>query len=275
MLRNILIGVDGSADSDRAVELGIQWAGKFHAKLTGLGVVDEPSITRSVPLAIGDGYFPSGGPEMLAVANRQVAETLQLFETRCAEAGVACSVLQDVGFPDAEIVREALRCDLLVLGHTTHFGFGSEERADNTLWRILKNTARPVTVVPSASEPGNSVLIAYDGSPSADRALQAFEASGLDLGEPVYVASVGAHRWEAKSAERAAEFLRLHEISAQAVAREFAGSVARSILDEVQRRNARLLVMGSRGHSALREFLFGSVTRAVLNDSPVPVFLCH
>jgi nucleotide-binding universal stress UspA family protein len=35
-----------------------------------------------------------------------------------------------------------------------------------------------------------------------------------------------------------------------------------------------LVVMGAYGRSTWREFLFGSVTRHVLRDSPVPVFFC-
>lgn len=53
------------------------------------------------------------------------------------------------------------------------------------------------------------------------------------------------------------------------------GSVSQSILDEVRQRNARLLVMGSREHSTVRELLLGSLTKTVLKDCPVPIFLCH
>jgi nucleotide-binding universal stress UspA family protein len=51
--------------------------------------------------------------------------------------------------------------------------------------------------------------------------------------------------------------------------------VSQSILEEVRQRNARLLVMGAYGHSTAREFLLGSITKAILKEIPVPVFLCH
>ena len=44
MVRSILIGLDGSPHSETAVQLGVQWAHRFDALLTGLGVVDEPAI---------------------------------------------------------------------------------------------------------------------------------------------------------------------------------------------------------------------------------------
>jgi len=37
--------------------------------------------------------------------------------------------------------------------------------------------------------------------------------------------------------------------------------------------DADLLVMGAYGHSRVREFLFGGVTRDLLAASPLPVFM--
>lgn len=52
MLRSILVGVDGSAYSVAAMELGIRWEQRFDALLVGLGVIDEPTIPspEAVPL---------------------------------------------------------------------------------------------------------------------------------------------------------------------------------------------------------------------------------
>jgi nucleotide-binding universal stress UspA family protein len=38
---------------------------------------------------------------------------------------------------------------------------------------------------------------------------------------------------------------------------------------------ASLLVMGAYGRSTLREFFAGSMTRTMLRESPVPLFLYH
>jgi nucleotide-binding universal stress UspA family protein len=47
---------------------------------------------------------------------------------------------------------------------------------------------------------------------------------------------------------------------------------AEVILNKVCYLEAGLLVMGARGETASRDVSVGSVTRAVLKDSPVPVF---
>lgn len=277
MLRSILIGLDGSPDSMQAVDLGIRWANKLSAQLVGLGIVDEAAIRQPELVPVGEGYYSTQvAPQLLAENRRKVENILDQFTARCAAAGVNCSVLEDVGLPYAEILRESQRYDLVLFGHETHFRGSSTQRADETLWTVLKNASRPVVVVPPTLPSGSSVMVAYNGSPQADRALQAFQASGLDLRDEVSVITVDADADEGSHrVERATEFLLSHGISATAVTVAPTGTVAQTILEEVRRRNARLLVMGAYGRSVIREFLLGSITNAVVRDSPTPVFLCH
>lgn len=48
---------------------------------------------------------------------------------------------------------------------------------------------------------------------------------------------------------------------------------AEVLLEHVRHAWPRLLVMGAHGHHPLRELFATSVTRAVLRDSPIPVFI--
>jgi nucleotide-binding universal stress UspA family protein len=45
------------------------------------------------------------------------------------------------------------------------------------------------------------------------------------------------------------------------------------ILDQVRRREPRLVVMGAHGHHPVRDLFLTSVTRAVLKEISVPVFV--
>ncbi len=276
MLRSILVGLDGSCYSRVAVELGIDWAKRCDALLVGVAVVDEPTIRGPEAVPIGGGAYKRQRDEKrLAEARSKVEQFLESFRARCTEAGVACHVLEDIGLPSREILRESPRYDLVLFGRETHFHFETQDRADETLRCVLRHETRPVAVAPREVRGGTSVVVAYNGRPSADRALQAFEASGLDYGEEIHLVTVDAdHSQAACAAEKAADFLRFHGIHAQTRRCEPAGSVAQTILEEVRKRDARLLVMGAYRHSSLRESLFGSVTKDVLRDSRVPVFLC-
>jgi len=46
-------------------------------------------------------------------------------------------------------------------------------------------------------------------------------------------------------------------------------------MDEARELGADLIVMGGYGHSRLRQFVFGGVTRALIAALPVPLLLSH
>jgi nucleotide-binding universal stress UspA family protein len=182
------------------------------------------------------------------------------------------------------IAREAGARDLIVLPVRSHFQFTAQEEEpdDGLLKRVLKDTPRPVVVVPEtwaltpARTPNGPVVVAYDGSLQAERALSAFEATGLGGTGPVHVVSVDANPDEAtRRAEHAGQFLALHGVHAQTHAMASAAPPAVVILDEARRLGAGLLVMGAYGQAVLREFFLGSATRNLLAECSIPMFLFH
>jgi len=276
MLKTILIGLDGSAYSDTALEMALDWGRRFDAMLVGLGIIDEPTTARPQPLPPGSAPFRARRDEaVLAGARRKVEGFLGRFSVRCAEAGVACKVLQDSGLPWAQIVRESQRYDLVLLGKKTYFHFETDEGVDDTLHQVLRNGARPVVTAPEVLD-GRGVVVAYDGSMPAARAAQALQDTGLDLGEDVHVVTLGPDFTAAAvCAGRAAEFLGYHGIKAAALPVVAEAPPAEVLIDQVRRLSPRLLVMGAYGRSRWREYVFGSTTRALLKTSPVPLLLSH
>jgi nucleotide-binding universal stress UspA family protein len=280
MLRSILVGLDGSAHSRTAVRLGIDWARRSNALLVGLGVIDAPSIRTAETVLIGgvsqeDPYLVR---QRMADAEREVEQYLEQFALECAEACVAAKLLEDVGLPADEIVLEAQRYDLVLLGQASRFHFETDENRDDTLPKVLKSCARPVVVVPQVRHEGGLVIVAYDGSLQAARTLAEFQATGLaGLGLcPVQIVSIATDRSiAARHAERAVDYLRFHEIRAEPFPIVTGRSTSEVLLEQVSQRNAGLVVMGAYGQSSLREFFVGSVTRTLIADSPAPLFLSH
>jgi nucleotide-binding universal stress UspA family protein len=130
--------------------------------------------------------------------------------------------------------------------------------------------------VPAVTQPEGPVVVAYDGSLQAARALAAFQATGLGESGRVHLISVSSDNdLAAQHAERAREFLKFHDLEATPLVVESSAPPATVILEQVRRLSAGLLVLGSYGQPVLREFLIGSVTRTVLSESPIPLFLFH
>ncbi len=282
MLRSILIGIDTAGFSDAAQRLGVRWSRRSGATLVGLGIIDEPGIRAMEPAwPVGgkpgvDPVYYMGYDARLSKVHEEVGELLARFAARCDEAGVPHAELKAVGSPQEKIEQEAQLCDVILLARRSRFrSIAGDDENDETLKRVLRDSPRPVVVVPTTMDEEGPVVIAYDGSLQAARALAAFEATGLGQVGDIHVTSVGATAREAaERARRASEYLSRHKIdsvSHTSSSRE----PAEVILDQVRRLKAGLLVMGAYGQPVLREFFLGSVTRKLFEESPVPLFLYH
>ncbi|HEY7252233.1 MAG TPA: universal stress protein [Methylomirabilota bacterium] len=275
MLRSVLVALDGSVYSETAASLAIEWALRYGARLVALGVVDAPAIQRAEPVPLGAGAYKRARDEArLADAHRRVVEFLTDFRARSQAAGVTTEVLEDINDPAVSVLREAQRCDVVILARETHFHFETQDRPDQTLAQVLRGSPRPVVVVPRELPEGRGVIIAYGGGREAARTLQTFHLLGLAAGEAVEVVSI--HRDAAMAEALAAqggEYLASHGAPHRARAIVSATPPAQVLLEEIRRTQPRLLVMGAHGHHPVRDLFSTSVTRAVLRACPVPAFV--
>jgi nucleotide-binding universal stress UspA family protein len=276
MPRSLLVGIDGSPAGEAALDLAIRWATRDRALVVGLGIVDEPGIHGPEEALVGEAYFARINQSLLDSTRVGVDQALERCAFRCVEAGVAFKPLEDVGTPHVQILREAQRYDLVVLGRETHFRFGWEAISDDTLARVLESSPRPVVAVPQEAPARDPILVAFDGSLQAARALGVFVASGLGAGQPIHLVNAASDPVEAaQTLERASDFLHHHELSAEAHVVTGFATPAEAILELAGRLESGLIVMGAYGQPLLREFFLGSVTRSVLKKTTIPVFLYH
>lgn len=121
------------------------------------------------------------------------------------------------------------------------------------------------------STPGNYML-AYDGSDTADRAIDRIANSPLLLNMPGHVVMVGNETPEnRKRLDGACELLSIqgHQVQPHLLQ----GNVIDCLMSFQDRFNIELKVMGAYGHSRIREFIVGSNTTKMLATSSVPVLI--
>ncbi|GLV99523.1 universal stress protein [Streptomyces lavendulae] len=132
-----------------------------------------------------------------------------------------------------------------------------------------------------------SVVLGYDESPGAERALHVALEVATAFGEPlvlVYGAAAPGATGEEYRAHREAVRQAGRSALARAVgAADEAGvpstvevvddKPAQALLDAAQRHDARVIVVGTWGDSPIRGALLGSTPHKLLHLSPVPV-LC-
>jgi nucleotide-binding universal stress UspA family protein len=263
--------------SRSALELGIRWAQRWDAVLVGLGIVDAPTIRKAQPVPLGATAYKVERDKMrLVEVYHTVAQLLRHFRQCCTETGVTYQVRQEVGSPTECLLLEAPQYDLIVLGQQTFFHFATQNKPDDTLHVVVKQSPCPVVAVPPTLPEGRAVIVAYDGSPHATRALHMFQALGLDCAYDVHVVSVDAQQQRAACwAAQAMAFLHGHNIVAQAHTLVTSAAPAQVLLEQVQKLDAGLIVMGAYGRSIVWEFFGTSLTRTILQESPVPLFLYH
>src|SRR5262245_11555596 len=213
MLRSVLVALDGSAYSQAGTALALDWASRFGARLLGLGVVDEPSIHRAEAVPLGAAAFKKERDEVrMADAHRQVVRFLTEFRARCKATNVACDVLEDLGTPADRILWEAHRSDVVVLGHETHFRFETQNQPDPTLSLVLRQSPRPVVVVPRELPEGRGIVVGYGGGRESASTLQTFLLLGLATGEEIVVVTVNPDGAKAQAIARlAGDFLSVHD----------------------------------------------------------------
>jgi nucleotide-binding universal stress UspA family protein len=275
MLRSILVPLDGSPQTSAALDLAVSWGLQFGARLVGVAIVDEPTILRPEPVSIGASAYKRERDQVrLRDARVRVNQFLTEFESRCATAGLVAEGVEAKGDPAERILREAQRCDIVMVGRDTNFHFETQARPDETMAALLRNSARPVVVVPNPPSNGRGVMVAYGGGREVARALQTFELLGLDAGETVTLVSVQREGWEAAElANLAAEFLTAHGIPHELHALTADRSPADALLEHLRLLRPRLLVMGAQGYHPVRDLFRSSVTGAVLLETPVPTFI--
>ena len=276
MLRTILTVLDGSQADSAVVELGVEWAKRFQALMVGVGVIDEPGIHGPEELLVGKDYFRTLDQQLVDDLCRKAEQALGQAALCCAEAGVAFKPLEEVGRPVEVVREEAQRFDLILLSRAARLEFDGSEQAGALASRIMKDSPRPLVVVPESLRHGKSVVIAYDGSVPSARALAAFESAGLGRDRTIRILSIAVDGLTAaRRADRAVEFLRAHDIRAEAHPVVSEESPALLIMRLAREWEAELIVAGAYGQPALREFFIGSTTRTLLQESPAPLFVYH
>ena len=279
MIKDILVCLEGSSSSESATHMAIDVARTCAAGLAGLAIVDEPDIRAGAAMGIGGSTFKHDRDEALvADAHKHATDWIALFERRCREAGVTAQGLEVVGRPADSILEEMDGRDLTIIGRDANFRFETEREDLQTRDAILHRATCPVLLVPDMTEPkvGSVVLIAYDGSGAAKRALNSFATSGLAQGRDIHVATVddrGDRAWE--MANRAVQMLAAMNIPSTLHNVVSVMSNVDSLFALAEELHAGLMVMGAFAHSRLRHLFSGSATRGLVERTPIPLYLQH
>ena len=286
MIRSALIALDGSPASEVATGIAIRFVKKRESGsrregagpllLTGIAVLDRPTITKPQATSVGGGTFKKQRDDaLLADASQKIRQILDDFKSACEAAGVDYTTVRAEGLPYEAIASASHVHDLVVIGRDTNFHFQTSDDRCETFKRLLRDHPCPVVVTPNAFAEGNDVVIAYDGSRAASRALHTFALTEPNLEDVTcHVVSVDRSQDQTENwCSEAVELLKRHSIDACAHPVISTANPTRILIDTCGELNAGLVVMGAFGRKGLRSVFFGSTTHEMLDKCLFPLFV--
>jgi len=277
--KNILVHVDTSERCEEHINVACDLALRTDAHVSGLFVIPEPFY----PLYTDGGYIPQDliqNQEAESKAQCEVAE--KTFREATAKAGAHAEWRSEQGPLSTVVTRHARYADLTVVGKGD---IDDPVKFPNPFLAadVAMSSGRPVLIVPNAGHFegfGKHILVCWNTSREAVRAvndalplLQAAEKVTVLVVNPDKMAS-GDHG-EIPSADIALHLAR-HGIKVEAASTTSDGTdVGDIILSRASDLGADMIVCGAYGHSRTREWILGGVTKTLVEETTIPVFMSH
>ena len=276
MIKDIIVNLSVGEGANAAADYAVSLAAAFDAHLAGIAFLYDPIVPVS-----GAGYIPADVIEAQERDNAAAAKAaIDRFVAAGKRAGVAAEPLTISGsFAGVgnQFGRIARRFDLSIVGQAEPGTSAVEEIIAES---ALFESGRPVIVVPYIQKAPlklDRVMLCWDGSRAAARAI----ADAMPLLEQagrveiVIVANERGKKDEIEGADMGAHLAR-HGLNVE-VKRTVLGDidVADVILSHAADAGSDFIVMGGYGHSRLREFVLGGVTRTIFRSMTAPVLMSH
>jgi len=266
------VGVDG--DSENRVKIGCQLADRFGARL--IGVSGRALI---LPIYGTDGQIIDG--HLVEVEEQRTKDDLAASETLFHRIvgkrndvewrGATCDATRFA-------TEQARAADLIVVSRRGPKD-RSEEIMDVRPGDLVMAAGRPILLIPPerTNLPLKQVVIAWKDTREARRAVWD-SLPLLRYAESVSVVTVGEEADRETVADVKA-YLARHGIKAPlsvVLGPDLGGCTeAVPVMRFAEAEGADLIVAGGYGHSRIREWLFGGVTRTLLDETPIPCLLAH
>ena len=275
MINDIVVNLSVGAKANSAGDYAISLATALNAHLTGIIFLYGPTMPVSRA-----GYVP---PELEVIERHNEAavkaarESFTAASTRAgvkAESLTVSASLVSAGDQFGQIAR----CfDLAVVGQA---GPETKMLEENIIEAALFDSGGPVIIVPyiqRAPLRPDHIMVCWDGSRAAARAIRD-AIPFLHRAGRIEVVIATNERSKQDQIERAdiGAHLAHHGLNV-AIKRMPLGDldVAAVLLSHAADEDVDFIVMGGYGHSRLREFVLGGVTRTMLRTMTTPVLMSH
>lgn len=261
--KSILVNIDIDGPVVPIVKAAIDLARRHEAKLIGLCAADAPMIMAG----------PEGGA-LAAEAWRQMRDEIEKrFKEVHAEFDrlttgfVKAEWRENLSSPTPAVVEASRSADLVIMVASEGAATGDSYRLADPAGVVLR-AGRPVFVASNKVERirTDKIVVAWKDTREARRAISD-AVPLLVAAEDVVIVTVaaGADQWVRDGLDDVVAFLAAHGIKAVAKLIDGADEYI-DLFNFIDASNADVVVSGAYGHSRLRQWVFGGVTRSLLDE---------
>lgn len=283
--RSILLPLVNGESSRSPLRLAFAVAERYGSHVDVLHVKPDP---RSMIPYVGEGMSGALIEEVMTAAEKEASQRAvsahRLFHDLVAERGVPLASAPQPGMSaewrevmgreDEAVALHGRMADLIVVSRP----FQDAEVETSAIFEAaLFETGQGLLVAPPlpVDDFGHRVMVAWNGSPEAARAVTA-AIPLLEEAEHVRVISVSGWSEGPTSIEALARRLAwrgVHPEVESISAPE--GTIGATVIGEAARWGADMIVMGAYTQSRFRQMILGGVTRHVLSNATLPLLMGH
>ena len=275
MIKDLLVNLSTGTKYHSALDYAVSFADAFEAHATAVAFAYEPIV----PLSVMGGMTSDFLDVQRAETERLASAARERFDTLARRVGIASdSHVYSTSVAGAAdyFGRMARRFDLSVVMQRESDNAAAEDLIAEA---ALFQSGRPVIVVPYAHAGGfkaDNIMVCWDAGRTAARAIGdaaplLARATRVDV---VMVLGEEGKRDEIPGADIGQHLARRGlNVDVRRIVAE--GDVQSTLLSYAADSAADMIVMGGYGHSRLREFILGGVTRKMLAAMTVPCFMSH
>ena len=270
----LLVHVEPGPVSEQRLRYALSMAQARSMKLIGLTV--RLSMSATVSTTMGD---PMAMAALSDASGECCLTAREQFDSVTEGSGIQIEWREASGAPVPAIAAEAGLADLVIIGRNDRLdsesGVYQIAPAD-----VIMASGTPVMVV-SADAPlsfkARRILLAWKSTPQAIRA--AHDALPLlKSAETVVLTEVVSDSEDGKyeiSVDAMADYLGSHGIDVSIRRLPSAGDAGYQLIEAAADNECDLIVAGAYGHSRVREWVLGGVTRSLLAAPTIPCILSH
>lgn len=276
MKTNVLACIDGSQHTATVCDYAAWASSRLGASLVLLNIIpkSEPTLLFNISGAASLTLQDNITQELVALDQKREAlakahsrQILDNASQHIIDSGYnAPRTVQRVGRLVDEIEQYDDYCQLLVMGRQGANENEDAARLGSHVEHVIRTTDKPTLLTWERFSEPKKVMLAFDGSETCRKGVDMLANSTLFKGiecHLVMVADPDPHNLEQLEVAR----LQLEVAGLRAVSALLQGEVKKHLLNYQEQHDMDLVIMGAYGHSRIRQWLLGSITDLMLQES--------